>query len=87
MSKRVEIGNWSWDHKHSVRMWLVDKFGVNGDRWKEVSTPGPLYGYEGLVMDDDVYMWYALKWGDADTRSVPQSPFELFSPYPPRGLE
>ena len=68
MSKRVEIGNWQWSHRHIVRMWLVEKFGANGDRWREETD----YHFATLVMDDDVYMWYALKWGDAGIRSVPQ---------------
>jgi hypothetical protein len=50
---------WHWERKREVKMWLVEHFGVNGDRWGEQYD----YGLENLWMNEDVYTWYMLKWG------------------------
>lgn len=39
-------------------MWLVENFGVHGGRWFE----DPDYGLDNLVMDEDVYIMYLLRW-------------------------
>jgi|DEB19_MinimDraft_2_1074335.scaffolds.fasta_scaffold1128437_1 hypothetical protein len=39
-------------------MWLVENFGAHGDRWYEE----PDYGLENLVMDEEVYFMYKLRW-------------------------
>lgn len=49
---------WHWSRKYDVKMWLVDNFGVNGDRWGEEHD----YGLENLWMNEDVYMMYLLRW-------------------------
>jgi hypothetical protein len=54
----IAIERWTWQHRNEVRMWLVDNFGVHGGRWWE----DPDYGLDNLVMDEDVYMLYLLKW-------------------------
>lgn len=54
----IAIENWPWNHKAEVRMWLVENFGVHGDRWYEE----PEYGVENLVMDEEVYFMYKLRW-------------------------
>jgi hypothetical protein len=54
----LAIEHWNWERKHSVRMWLVNNFGVSGGRWGEQLD----YGLENLWMDEDVYLMYTLKW-------------------------
>jgi hypothetical protein len=49
---------WHWTRKYDVKMWLVENFGVNGDRWGEEYD----YGLENLWMNEDVYLVYLLKW-------------------------
>lgn len=56
--KSVHIDHWSWGHRDEVRMWLVKNFGVHGDRWYEQADQG----LNDLVMDDDVYTWYQMRW-------------------------
>ena len=46
-------------HFQKLVLWLVENFGVNGDRWGEQYD----YGLENLWMNEDVYTWYMLKWG------------------------
>ena len=41
-------------------MWLVNNFGVNGGRWYEDQD----FDLVTLCMDEDVYLWYTMKWGD-----------------------
>ncbi len=62
--KSIAIERWTWRHKNEVRMWLVENFGVHGGRWFE----DPDYDLENLVMDDDVYTWYKLRW-ESDVNS------------------
>jgi len=57
--KGVHIDHWPWDRRHEVRMWLVSNFGVHGDRWYEQND----FGLEDLVMDEDVYNWFMMRWG------------------------
>jgi hypothetical protein len=54
----ILIDNWSWDHIKSVKMWLAEQFGDSNDRWRETYDYGLLY----LWMDEDIYLWYKLKW-------------------------
>ena len=49
---------WPWDRKREVKMWLVENFGVDGDRWGEEYD----YGLENLWMNEDVYIMFLLKW-------------------------
>lgn len=58
-SRGIAIEQWSWDKRQAVRMWLVGNFGVHGDRWQEYND----YGLINLEMDEDVYVFYKLKWG------------------------
>lgn len=57
--KGVAIERWTWLHRQEVRMWLVENFGAHGDRWAEHQD----YDLENLVMEDEVYAWYMLRWG------------------------
>lgn len=57
-SRAVAIEHWSWNHRQQVRMWLIENFGAHGDRWQEYQD----YDLFNLEMDDDVYVFYKLKW-------------------------
>jgi hypothetical protein len=56
--RSISIEHWTWSHRNEVRMWLVDTFGVHGDRWYEDQD----YDLTNLVMDEDVYNWYVIRW-------------------------
>lgn len=55
---RVAIEHWDWSHRRKVRKWLTENFGDNSDRWFEETD----FNFENLVMDEDVYLIYKLKW-------------------------
>ena len=62
----IAIENWPWQRQADVRNWLGKHFGPGGwgaktdyeHRWGEVDD----YGLQNLYMDEDVYMWYVLRW-------------------------
>ena len=54
----VSTDTWAISREVEVRLWLVENFGVNGERWKHEFD----YGLESLEMDEDVYMAYLLRW-------------------------
>lgn len=56
--KGVAIEQWSWEHRKKVCLWLEKNFGEYGDRW----TFDQDYDFENLIMEDNVYAWYLLKW-------------------------
>jgi hypothetical protein len=58
--KGVAIEHWTWSHRNAVRMWLVKNFGAHGDRWQEYQD----YDFLNLEMDEDVYVWYELRWSN-----------------------
>lgn len=61
-SHGVAIEGWNSKHKSEVRHWLGLNFGPeNGSRWGTMYD----YGLESLEMDEDVYMAYLLRWGNA----------------------
>lgn len=55
----IAVEHWPWERKNELRMWLVENFGANGDRWGNEYD----YGLENFWMDEDVYNWYILRWG------------------------
>ena len=54
----IVTDHWPWTHTLEVKLWLVENFGANGDRWGEEFD----YGLENLWMNEDVYMMYVLRW-------------------------
>lgn len=56
----IAIEKWPWNRTQEVKMWLVNNFGVNGGRWYEDQD----FDLVTLCMDEDVYLWYTMKWGD-----------------------
>jgi hypothetical protein len=56
--KGVAIERWTSEHRQEVFMWLVENFGEHGDRWAEDYD----YDFINLIVEDDVYVWYKLKW-------------------------
>lgn len=55
----VSTDHWTIRHEIEVRVWLAETFGVNGGRWAHEFD----FGLESIGMDEDVYNWYLLKWG------------------------
>ncbi len=61
----IVIEHWDWKLKQDVRHWLGLNFGPEGGtRWGTEYD----YGLENFYLDEDVYIWYKLKWGDYDRR-------------------
>jgi hypothetical protein len=55
----IAIDHWDWKRKSDVRHWLGLTFGAeNGGRWGTVYD----YGLENLWMNEDVYIWYNMRW-------------------------
>ena len=59
----VAIERWDFQHRRNVIQWLNEHYGEAGDgqtrgRWRQEFD----YGFEDLVMDEDVYIMYLLRW-------------------------
>ena len=54
----VAIERWGWQRRQMVRSWLEENFGPHGDLWYEEQD----YDLETLVMDEQVYVMYMLRW-------------------------
>lgn len=54
----VAIERWEWQHRYSVENWLAENFGNKGERW-EIEYD---YDLHTLIMDEDVYLIYKLRW-------------------------
>lgn len=59
----VAIERWDFQHRVNVVRWLKEHYGEasNGQirgRWRQEFD----YGFEDLIMDEDVYVMYLLKW-------------------------
>lgn len=58
--KGVAIEGWSFSHEAKITNWL---FGTFGPPSKEVWNKDYDYDFITLVMSDDIYLLYMLKWG------------------------
>jgi hypothetical protein len=56
--KCVAIERWSSDHTQEVFAWLTENFGEQGNRWAEDQD----YNLVNLIMEDEVYVLYKLRW-------------------------
>ena len=59
--KRHGIAIESWDgvRRHDALNWLEQNYGLEGIRWGTEHD----FDLENLWMNEDVYIWYLLKWG------------------------
>jgi hypothetical protein len=56
--KGVATERWTSDHRQEVFAWLTENFGESGGRWVEDQD----YDFLNLIMEDDVYAWYSVRW-------------------------
>ena len=56
----VQLINKNWTTTLKLKLWLVEQFGANGDRWGE---EGELPDLPVIWMDEDVYQWFCLSQG------------------------
>lgn len=52
------IEHWDGVRKYDVFNWLEENYGPEGKRWGQQYD----YGLENLWMNEDVYIWYCLRW-------------------------
>jgi hypothetical protein len=57
----IDINSWQWSRRHEIRMWLVENFGAHGDQWREETSEDYLPD-ERLIMNEDAYTMYLLRW-------------------------
>ena len=59
--KGIAVERWDWKHKLAVKAWLKATFGEDSPTtWYEDQD----FGLLTLVMTDEIYNWYTLRWGD-----------------------